>query len=292
MSAVDEVLAVLQARIGMGEDAAGANEITRWYADTVDTSFPPGSWEWCAAGVSFAFAHSHPELMRSRAWVPHVALDAQAAGTWSWGSTGLATGGVVIFDWNRRFNSVYDGDHVGIVERVFAGGMYVLEPNGPGERLGRIQRDFSYVLGFASPAYSTAGDATTPASKPATPPAASRVDEDGALGPATIRAWQAVMGTTVDGVIDPQGSQLVKAVQAHLNAAGARDERGHSLAVDGEGIQPNLGGARVPTSGTWHTIYALQAYLGTTQDGYLSPESQGGSSAIRVLQQRLNAGRF
>lgn len=101
---------------------------------------------------------------------------------------------------------------------------------------------------------------------------------DGKLGPNTIRAWQEIMRTPVDGVITqpPGHSDLVAAVQRHLNAA-----IGAALVVDGQGIQQG---------GPWsHTTRALELYLGTTPDGVMSsPVSQ----VVKALQGRLNLGWF
>jgi hypothetical protein len=112
------------------------------------------------------------------------------------------------------------------------------------------------------------------------------LDVDGWLGPDTIRAWQEIMGTPVDGVISTP-SELVKAVQKKLNSAGARDAEGRSLTVYGLGIGDNLDG-RYPASGTTNTIDALQNYLDTGVDGYFSDPS----ATIKALQKRLNAGKF
>lgn len=120
---------------------------------------------------------------------------------------------------------------------------------------------------------------------PAAPAGAKLLDIDGALGPRTITRWQQVLGTPADGVIDPTDSALTFEVQRRLNAAGARDWEGKSLVVDGEGIYSNLG-RRV---GKFRTIWALQAYLGTTPDGYFDAND---SAAVRALQSRLNEGRF
>lgn len=102
---------------------------------------------------------------------------------------------------------------------------------------------------------------------------------DGQLGPLTIRRWQHIMGTTEDGIItQPPGySYLVASVQRALNSKNAA-----GLAVDGQGI--NQDGHTV-----YHTTRALQAYLGTPQDGILSLPT---SLCVSALQRRLNTGRF
>jgi hypothetical protein len=126
----------------------------------------------------------------------------------------------------------------------------------------------------------TAPAPTIPTPKPPTlpTPKPTPLTVDGKLGPATIRRWQKVMGTEVDGEIS-RPSELVRAVQRRLNTKGAR------LVVDGKGIQSNNGGDYGPTN----TVKALQRYLGTHVDGVLSHPT---SSAVKALQIRLNAGRF
>ena len=101
-------------------------------------------------------------------------------------------------------------------------------------------------------------------------PAAAKPDGlagDGLLGEATIRRWQQVMGTTVDGVIS-KPSSLISAVQRVLKS------KGLAVSVDGD-FGPQ-------------TIRALQCYFGQAQDGVLSKPSP----TIRSLQHRLSAGSF
>lgn len=111
------------------------------------------------------------------------------------------------------------------------------------------------------------------APKPPTKPQILEVD--GELGPKTISRWQQVMGTPVDGKIDPEDSALVRAVQKKLRIVDYR------LQIDGEGIRQD--GHRT------RTIEALQRYLKCPVDGFLSvPKSR----TIVALQRRLNENRF
>lgn len=104
--------------------------------------------------------------------------------------------------------------------------------------------------------------------KPSTTP--DRLVLDGQLGPKTIRRWQQIMGTEVDGVISEPKSELIEAVQRRLKGT-----VNHNLVIDG-----NMG---------YKTIVALQKYLGSPADGYISkPRSQ----VVLALQRRLNEGRF
>ena len=104
--------------------------------------------------------------------------------------------------------------------------------------------------------------APKPAAKPAGP---AQLKVDGDLGPETIKRWQAVMKTTVDGKIS-KPSSLIKAVQERLNAYGAR--------LKADGILGSI------------TIKALQRYLGVDQDGDLGPVT------VKALQTLLNHGKF
>lgn len=83
---------------------------------------------------------------------------------------------------------------------------------------------------------------------------------DGVMGPATIRQWQKVMGTPVDGVIS-KPSALVRAVQK-------------AVGVKRDGL---LGPV------TWK---AIQRRLGVTADGIPGPVT------VKALQRRLNTGKF
>jgi hypothetical protein len=134
--------------------------------------------------------------------------------------------------------------------------------------------------------FSGSGSTTPAPTPPSSGSSSGDLEVDGWLGPDTTRAWQKIMGTPVDGVIS-EPSQLVKAVQADLNAYKARDADNQALVVDGYGIQDNLDG-RYPSSGTTNTIEALQRYLGSGVDGYFSAPS----SAVKALQKRLNTGKF
>lgn len=108
------------------------------------------------------------------------------------------------------------------------------------------------------------------------PPSSLLLEVDGKLGPKTIRRWQQVMGTSMDGTISEPYSQLVAKVQTKLKATVDRN-----LKVDGYGIfQDNK---------RYRTAGALQQYLNVPVDERISaPVSQ----TIKALQRRLNDGRF
>lgn len=125
------------------------------------------------------------------------------------------------------------------------------------------------------------GKVTAP---PVKQPARPAIPVDGKLGPATIRAWQTVMGTPADGVISQPVSSFTLAIQRWLNRHGYHDANGNRLAEDGQGIGPNIGRDYPPT-GRSHTIEALQRAHRLPMDGRLS---QDDSQLVRAVQRDLN----
>lgn len=114
-----------------------------------------------------------------------------------------------------------------------------------------------------------------PVPKPTPPPAPKPVPNPslvitGKLDDATIRRWQKVMHTTVDGKIDKDNSELIRAVQRRLQST-----VNHRLEVDGD-LGPQ-------------TIAALQRYLRSPVDGHISTPT---SEVVKALQRRLNANWF
>lgn len=169
------------------------------------------------------------------------------------------------------------------------GGMHYSRVRGklcPGAgKIAQIQGIFDRAMGILDGDSGASAPAPAPAPAPVATNPAGRplLKVDGFLGSHTITEWQHVMGTPVDGVIStgPRGSALVIAVQTALVAAG------HSVGasgIDGHGIVPNTA---VRTRRT-DTHAGLQAYLGTPVDGVLDSPS----TAVRTLQERLNAGTF
>lgn len=115
-----------------------------------------------------------------------------------------------------------------------------------------------------------------PAPKPTTPAKPVVLRVDGELGPATIKRWQQVMGTPVDGKIDTgkDGSALIEKVQKHLNAK--LGLRGSAALVEDGVLGPR-------------TISALQRYLKSPVDGKIDEKK---SLVVERLQRRLNEGHF
>lgn len=106
---------------------------------------------------------------------------------------------------------------------------------------------------------------------------------DGILGPATVRRWQEIMLTTVNGKV-PAPVDLVKAVQRTLNA-----KTGAGLAVDGLGIVQSNAVRSLTAEALQRYIYPTMYNPVTQYDGVISAPTSG---LVRALQSRLNTGVF
>lgn len=149
---------------------------------------------------------------------------------------------------------------------------------------GNLDLDIFYGDRNAWNAYATSSGSVAPLPSPAPAPSIPQIAVDGSCGPATVRRWQEVMGTTVDGVIS---GQLVPNQKTYW--------------------RPNLVTSCVRYGGTGSDlIRAVQARLGLTQDGLLGPatikaiqkhygltqDASFGPATVKALQRALNKGTF
>lgn len=114
-----------------------------------------------------------------------------------------------------------------------------------------------------------------------------RLDEDGEMGPATIARFQQVMGTTIDGELDDDGSPAVEAFQQFLNAVvgeGAQQQLNGAPALDVDGIAgPATWRVFQYLVMAWHPEYVPAGWdFGDWIDG------EAGEATIRALQRALN----
>lgn len=264
MTTAAALLDVARAELGTAEDPPGTNQVryNNWYygREVSGSAYP-----WCAVFVSWvADRAGATDVIPKHAYTPTGASWFQRRGASAWGSEPRI--GAIVYYANFGLGRI---SHVGIVETVHPDGSWTaIEGNtdASGSRTGgqvmrQTRRSVGAGGGFGYPAYGA-----EPGAK-----ATGQLDVDGDLGPATIRRWQQVMGTPVDGVISTPRSSLVEAVQRRLHAA------------KGTGV--------VPTTGQLDavTIRALQRYLGTPVDGVISRPR---STVVEALQRRLNTGRF
>ncbi len=139
-----------------------------------------------------------------------------------------------------------------------------------------INKSPSEVSRIAKKCKEDDGPKPKPSAVPKPPPAPVVLKIDGDLGPATIKRWQQILGTKVDGTIS-ENSDLVRRVQQRL-----KDTVDHRLVVDGDGDSLAFGVTR-------KTVEALQRYLKVHVTRRLSDTN---SDTVKALQRRLNEGRF
>lgn len=116
---------------------------------------------------------------------------------------------------------------------------------------------------------------------PTSAPVSGRVVVDGDCGPDTVRQWQRVMGTTVDGVIS--GQLHPDGTYSRPNLYAVSYGRGGSDLL--RAVQRRLGITADGLMGPG-TIKAIQKHLGVTADGSFGP------ATVRALQIRLNTNTF
>ena len=288
MTVQQDVLARAASRIGYyaPNDPQPGSEAGRYWANKVNQAWLAGPsktiW-WCMLFVSMVFDEAgQVDAIGGWTYNTDVCIShARARGLPFVTAAQAHPGDVVIFNWNGG-----PTDHVGVVERNLGGGwIQTIEGNtssgaagsqSAGNGVWRRRRHDS-IAAIIRPAWR---DGSLAASS-STAPAALSVD--GWWGQATTRRLQQVLGTPVDGVVSsqsaawrsqnpglttgwewtgsPVGSQLIQALQ-------------RKLSVEADGL---IGPG---------TIRALQARMGTPQDGVLSEQSQ----CITALQQRLQKG--
>ena len=105
---------------------------------------------------------------------------------------------------------------------------------------------------------------------------------DGYVGPMTVRRWQQVMGTPVDGEISGQLARLKK---YHLRFTSSSIDYGSGGSQLIKAVQSKLGVTADGQMGP-QTIKAIQNHVGAYPDGYF------GRITAEALQNRLNSGNF
>ena len=131
----------------------------------------------------------------------------------------------------------------------------------------------------------TGGKAPTETPVAVKPAATGKLDVDGYCGAATIRRWQQVMGTPVDGIVSGQVVPDNRTYgRPNLVTACVRYGKGGSTLI--KAVQKRLGGLAVDGYLGRNTIIKLQKHLGVGADGWFGP------TTVKALQTRLNKGRF
>lgn len=262
-----------RAHLGLGEHGVNSNFIVDWYNKNVAHI---GNGPWCEMTNTWAmWTGGAKSLKKGRAYTPWGAGDGANhvnGSTWHLGTKGMKAGDEVYYNWSGKKGSPSYAEHTGTVEKIKTDGtFYVLEGN-TSDKLLRRHRDKKFVIGYVRFAWNRLSGTPAP---PTTTPKPGDLKLDGVLGSQTIRVWQHVMKTPVDGKIS-HPSELVKAIQRRLKATVDRN-----LVVDGNGI--------VQDGHRYRTVGALQRYLKSPVDEVIS---KGRSNVVVALQRRLNTGKF
>lgn len=274
MATASEVLRIAAGEIGYSRwtDPQPGTKYGRWYAQSHGSYYGASGVPFCAMFVSWVMSRAgqaFPGL--PAAYVPYVlsAGRSRAVSTRS-----ARPGDIVIFNWDGGVV-----DHIGFIEANHGSYIQTIEGNTNNGRVARRTRAWSTVAAVLRPAYTGA------AQSGGTSAGSGALAVDGMCGPATVRRWQQVMGTTIDGIISgqvrPDGRTWGR---PNLSDAAVRYGAGGSDLI--RAVQRRIGGLSVDGLLGPATIRALQKHLGVAQDSWFGP------GTARALQSRLNTGRF
>lgn len=283
MATASEVLAIAASQIGYSRwsDPQQGTKYGRWYAEyTHDAYYARNGVPYCDMFVSWVLNQAGQACAGfPSAYCPYALAAARRAGL-AVAYKDAKAGDIVFFDWDGG-----ETDHVGIIELNKGSYYQTIEGNtsggvvgsqGNGGVVARRTRGLSVICGVIRPPYTT--DTTKPSEDTTT--GRQALDVDGVIGFKTVRRWQEIMGTPVDGIISGQSEW----VRRYLPAVYAIEyDNGGSELV--RAVQRAVG-AEVDGYMGRDTVRLMQARLGVAQDGYL------GKDTARALQRRLNTGRF
>lgn len=149
---IKTVLDSLRSEIGMGEYPPGSNwnPIVSWYNKNVDVV---GKGPWCEMAATWAMWTSGAKALKTgrayTVWAVQDAVNGKNGSSWYWGTKGMRAGDQVYYDWGRSKRNIAMVDHTGIVEKIVGDGtFYVLEGNTSKNKLLRMRRDSTYVVGY------------------------------------------------------------------------------------------------------------------------------------------------
>lgn len=206
MASARDVLSIAGGEVGYSRyaDPKTGTKYGRWFAELVgDSYYAQNGVPYCAMFTSWALAQAGVSCAGfPGAYCPDMLAAARRAGA-TVSLDDAQPGDVIYFDWGGDGET----DHVGLVVANYGGTNFeTIEGNTSGNSGGsqsnggmvaRRTRPASYVSGIVRPRYDGAASGGTE----------SMLDVDGWVGPLTVRAWQALLGTTRDGEISGQAEE-------------------------------------------------------------------------------------
>lgn len=277
-NSADSVISIASSEAGYSRwnDKEAGTKYGRWYAQQTGSSYYGTSGvPYCAMFVSWVMAQAGAKCEGiPGAYCPWILSAGKSAGKVVQPAN-ARKGDVVLFDWESDGVS----DHVGFVESNVGGVLRTIEGNTNNGCVARRTRAYSTVCGVIRPDYdgaSSVGGA-----------AVAQIAVDGYWGMGTTSALQKALGTTQDGIVSDQYAPY-KAINPGLVATSWEWHSKTTLGSDMVRALQRKIGATVDGVAGPKTFRALQAYVGTYQDGAIDSPS----NCVKALQKRLNAGIF
>ncbi|WP_406314187.1 CHAP domain-containing protein [Streptosporangium sp. NBC_01639] len=144
----DDLLRVMEPKLGYKEQPGQHTTFGQWYATNVVKDSQYRTAPWCDMVIAWAAGKAGVEdFVGQFAWTPSHARWFEARGAWS---RKPEPGALVFFDWSGG-KDIGGIDHVGLIERVDGGTLHTIEGNVDGIWLKRKTRDESKVVGYGLP---------------------------------------------------------------------------------------------------------------------------------------------
>lgn len=271
MATASRVLEIAASQVGYSrwDDPRAGTKYGRWFAGiTHEGYYGQSGVPYCAMFVSWVLNQAGQACAGfPGAYCPTILTEARRAGL-AVAYSQARPGDIVFFDWDGGVT-----DHVGFVELNKGYYYQTIEGNTSNGIVARRTRALSTVCGVIRPPY--AANTAKPASAKA-----KALDVDGWIGIKTVRRWQEVMRTPVDGIISGQDEWDRRYLP---NVYAIEYDGGGSLLV--EAIQ-RAAGATIDGYLGPNTVRAIQRRIGVEVDAYFGPET------AKAIQRRLNEGRF
>ena len=176
---------------------------------------------WCATFVSAVFVKlGYLSICPSECSCPRMVTLCKKMGIWIENENRVPNPGEIIFyDWDDRSNyatteNTGSPEHVGIVEKVVDGIIYIIEGNYSNSvKRRKISVNGRYIRGFAAPKYDAEPNAPAAPSTPATPAAPTTPAAPATPAPTTVTITMPILKKGSKG-------ESVKAVQRMLHCLG------------------------------------------------------------------------
>jgi hypothetical protein len=161
MSGIEAMIAQAEKSLGLREP----NYIQSWYRGRNGSAYA-GNFPWCNASITYwaYYSGNHAEVCFGTDYAYTVAHAERfrVKGRWHFGTSGIARGDIVFFDWagTDRIAAI---DHVGIVTGVRSDGKILTIEGNTNNVCARRVRGAFEIAGYGRPAYKGATSTPTPA---------------------------------------------------------------------------------------------------------------------------------